>query len=343
MAKTKDTGESGKTRWGAVLVTATLAGGMSAASMYYAMTGNLSQDLKKVQAQLGFSKPLPTVLPAIPDREIPAVSVISPAQTADSNVPAAEVLVMDPAVMDVATQTALRAATQVVPAIVPDPVAEALSMSPELRSVIEEARILKDGQKSQDWAQQNMGYVPKGSPGEVLPGMERVQSIPDAWVIGDSESEGGGEAVPNYFSVSGTATFTDEGELSVNGTRILLSGALLPQPGGHCTTASDESYDCQSWAVSGLKTHIEGKTAFCSVSETNGNNYGLCDVLIGEDGKAIDLASWMVSAGIAVAYDVPAPSLYHPQELEAKTKKLGLWSGTFAFGGRSEALAGAEQ
>lgn len=317
-------------RWIDLGLVAVVTGVISGGAVYYNQTRTVQDDLNRVKSVLGLSVQEPAVPNLQADRVVPSAVVSEVRQEAMQR--------LSPEVMSVLTTSALSVVTaqkQVVPAS-SDPVIEALSLSPELKDVIEEARILKAGQRSQDWAKENMGYVPQGKPGEVIPGMERVKSAPDAWIVGDTESEGGGEVVPNYSSISGKASFTDGGNLVVNGVDIQLSGVLLPQPGASCTTSTDEAYDCQAWAVSGLKKHIEGKTAFCSISETNGVNYGLCDVLMSNDGKAIDLASWIVSAGIGVAYDVPAPSLYHPQEAEAREKKLGLWSGTFGFGGRQD-------
>lgn len=201
-----------------------------------------------------------------------------------------------------------------------------------LAQMLQSGAILKQGESAVDWGKNNLGYVGKANKGDVIPGMDQVESAPEEWVDLDAENEG---ATARYVSLSGDIELGDGG-IKVAGKPVILSGVMLPPPGTECKSSSGESYDCHEWAMSGVREYISGKSASCSVSEMGDHNYGICDVVLGEGNKAIDIASWMVSAGIALAHDDPAPSLYHDQEAAAKSRKAGMWEGTFEFNGRTQ-------
>lgn len=211
---------------------------------------------------------------------------------------------------------------------------EAAALSPELAAAIERGRILKAGADAVSWGEQNLGYIGKAKPGDVIPGIDRPETRSDLWIIGDPEGEGSGTDIPRYESLIGPAMFDENGTLTINGRDVLLSGVMLPGEGSVCESGDGSSYDCEAWAAGGLREFIGGKTASCSLTVIGPNTYGACDVMLSDDGRAVDLASWMVSAGIALANDVPAPSLYWAQENEARERKAGLWEGRFEIGGR---------
>lgn len=78
-----------------------------------------------------------------------------------------------------------------------DVISEApVSAIPSIVAAIERGRILTGDVSSVDWGKDNLGYVGKAAPGDIIPGMEGMKSAPDEWVIGDSETEGGGEVAP---------------------------------------------------------------------------------------------------------------------------------------------------
>lgn len=216
-----------------------------------------------------------------------------------------------------------------------DAIQQAAALSPELAAAIEQGRLLKEGADAVDWGKQNLGYIGKAAPGDVIPGMERTDAQPDLWIMGDPESEGEGADLPRYESLIGPAEFTDTGGLVINGRAVTLSGVLIPGEDSTCASGAGESYDCAAWAVGGLREFIGGKTASCSLTVLGDDTFGACDVMLSNDGRAIDLASWMVSAGIALAHDEPAPSLYRPQEADAQERKAGLWEGQFEIAGRT--------
>lgn len=209
----------------------------------------------------------------------------------------------------------------------------AAALSPELAAAIENGRLLKNNTDAVTWGKNNLGYVGKSSPGDVIPGIDQGDDKPDSWVMGDEQTEGDGTDVPRYETVVGKTEFTEVGDLLVDGRPIKLSGVMLPGEGSNCKSGSGSDYDCVSWAVQGLKQYIEGKAASCSLTVLSGNSYGACDVMLSEDGKAVDLASWMVSAGIALAHDEPTTSIYRAQEGEAKSRKAGMWDGEFSIPG----------
>lgn len=212
---------------------------------------------------------------------------------------------------------------------------QAAALSPELAAAIEQGRILKEGADAVSWGKQNLGYVGKAEPGDVIPGIEGGEARPDLWIMGDSETEGSDTDLPRYESLIGPAEFTDTGGLVINDRAVTLSGVLVPDAGSSCTSGAGEPYDCATWAVGGLREFIGGKTVSCSLTIIGDDTYGACDVMLSDDGRAVDLASWMVSAGIALANDNPATSLYHAQEADAKERKAGLWEGRFDIAGRN--------
>lgn len=212
---------------------------------------------------------------------------------------------------------------------------QAAALSPELAAAIEQGRILKEGADAVSWGKQNLGYIGKAEPGDEIPGIERSDAKPDLWIVGDQETEGEGADLPRYESLIGPAEFTDAGGLMINGRAVTLSGVLVPGEGSSCASGAGEPYDCAAWAVAGLREFIGGKTASCSLTVIRDITFGACDVMLSDDGRAIDLASWMVSAGIALAHDDPAPSLYRAQEADAQQRKAGLWEGKFEIAGRT--------
>lgn len=212
---------------------------------------------------------------------------------------------------------------------------QAAALSPELAAAIEQGRILKEGADAVSWGKQNLGYIGKAEPGDEIPGIERSDAKPDLWIVGDPESEGEGADLPRYESLIGPAEFTDAGGLMINGRAVTLSGVLVPGEGSSCASGAGEPYDCAAWAVAGLREFIGGKTASCSLTVIGDITFGACDVMLSDDGRAIDLASWMVSAGIALAHDEPSPSLYRAQEADAQQRKAGLWEGKFEIAGRT--------
>lgn len=367
----RNTGRKGP-GFGGLLAAVLVTGAVSGGGVYYALTHDITITPRSQVAQAQ-PEAAPAIPPVTPDMTVPPAVQVSPpveglpapedvAEAEITPEPVSEALPegtllpedLPPAAVETAEAPVQGPADEgVVPEVLEEeaiaeiaaaapPVSsieEAITLSPELSKVIEDARILKGGEDPLAWGRDNMGYIPKAAPGDVIPGIERVESAPDQWIVGDEESEGGGDVATRYFSVSGPLDMTDDGAVVVDGTTILLSGMMLPGPDASCTAADGEGYDCHTWAVTGVRDHFKGKQAFCSVSEEGGVNYGLCDVLFGEGSQAIDLASWMVSAGLAVAHDVPAPSLYHEQEAQAKGQMSGLWEGTFAFGGRQETRA----
>lgn len=338
--ETKKTGGAKKALgiFALLLGTATVSGG----GMYYVATGQMptignlmsssssgadmttAAGSPSIQAPQDTAGELRVVAPAVTLVEDPVVE----------NTPSADILTEAPA--DVMVSDEGLAEPMPVETVKIDPIAEALLLSPAIAETIEMGRILPPGVSAVEWSQQNMGYVGKAQKGDVIPGLERVESAPDDWIVGDEESEGGGAVAPRYFSLSGPISFGAMGEIIVDETQITLSGVVIPSADAQCYAGDGEAYDCMAWAQAGLNQHIAGKMAVCSVSEMMAENYALCDVMISDDGRAVDLASWAVSAGMALANDVPARSLYHPQEADAKARGAGLWEGSFMFAGRQE-------
>lgn len=215
-----------------------------------------------------------------------------------------------------------------------DVISEApVSAIPSIVAAIERGRILTGDVSSVDWGKDNLGYVGKAAPGDIIPGMEGMKSAPDEWVIGDSETEGGGEVAPRYETVTGPVSLNSDGTIQIGEKSFMLSGILTPNENSTCYSSGGEEFNCYEWARSGIEQHLSDKRAFCTVTYSEQQEYGLCDVIMSNDGEGMDLASWLVSAGISIAHDMPTASLYWSQQNKAQNDKNGLWGGEFSLSG----------
>lgn len=192
---------------------------------------------------------------------------------------------------------------------VPQP---AVPVETEAQRIVREARERFAPSDPEAWATERWGYVPQATAAAAP--VEEIEH-------GDAR---------------GNMSVSPQGKIAVNGETILLSGLEMPGPGAICHDSAGAGYDCHGWAVQGMRSWIEGQEAICATSRIGGTLYGTCEMAIaGKAGAMIDVGSWLVSSGLAIAQDIPAASIYRQTEEIARGEGRGLWSGSFSFGGRA--------
>jgi endonuclease YncB( thermonuclease family) len=146
--------------------------------------------------------------------------------------------------------------------------------------------------------------------------------------------------------IAGRASVTDGDTVVIRNTRIYLHGIDAPESAQVCEDANNQEYRCGQAAAIALSDHIGEANISCEPKDTDryGRTVAVCRK------EAEDLNAWMVTQGHAMAFQRYSAD-YIGQEKEARTRKRGLWAGTFEDpsdwrrrkrGGRGETLPGAE-
>lgn len=164
---------------------------------------------------------------------------------------------------------------------------------------------------------------------------ERGRAIEEARRTFGYVPEGeGGDAVGTvrYGSIAGPAVVVDTGLISIDGQDIRIAGIIPIPPSAICEGPDGSSFDCYNWALEGVQSWVGGREATCSLMIRNETVSGACEIPSADATSVVDIGSWMVSAGLAVA-DPYASGLYDQAQQTAKDNKVGVWSGSFAFNG----------
>ena len=156
-------------------------------------------------------------------------------------------------------------------------------------------------------ARRTVGYVPEGQ------GQESTSNV-------------------QYAAVAGSARVLDTGMIYVDGQSIALAGIIPIPPDAFCESGDGTSFDCYNWALEGLKSWVDSRDATCSLTIRGEDMTGACEIPSYDGTSVLDVGSWMVSAGIAVA-DPYGSGVYDEAQQMAKDTKAGIWSGKFAFDG----------
>lgn len=125
--------------------------------------------------------------------------------------------------------------------------------------------------------------------------------------------------------VAGQASVIDGDTIDIHGTRIRLAGIDAPESRQTCET-SGSVYRCGQKAALALSDLISTRTVQCEQSGIDRWRRIIARCFVGD----IDLSSWMVSSGWAVAYRKYS-SLYVSDEERARNKSVGIWAGTFTL------------
>jgi endonuclease YncB( thermonuclease family) len=124
--------------------------------------------------------------------------------------------------------------------------------------------------------------------------------------------------------ISGRASVTDGDTLVIRNTRIRLHGIDAPESAQVCQDAAGKDYRCGQKAALALADKIGEATVSCEPRDTD--RYGRT-VAVCRKGSE-DLNAWMVAQGYAPAYRRYSQD-YVQAEGEARTRKRGIWAGTF--------------
>ncbi|MGU3339028.1 thermonuclease family protein [Methylobacterium mesophilicum] len=147
-------------------------------------------------------------------------------------------------------------------------------------------------------------------------------------------------------SVIGRASVTDGDTVVIRGTRIRLHGIDAPESAQVCEDATSKEYRCGQAAALALSDRIGEANISCEPKDTD--RYGRSVAVCRKGGE--DLNAWMVAQGHALAFRRYSAD-YLGQEAEARTRKRGIWAGTFEDpadwrrrrrGGHGETQSGTE-
>ncbi|OUR79587.1 hypothetical protein A9Q83_04095 [Alphaproteobacteria bacterium 46_93_T64] len=133
--------------------------------------------------------------------------------------------------------------------------------------------------------------------------------------------------VPSAFAegMKGTATVLDAVTLQIGAAKFRLQGIGAPKPGQICKNRIGKNYDCGAIAATGLMDLTAGAVVDCRYLDKNltQKSWARCFA----DGY--DLSKGMVYTGWALPLIKDDPAFASVLNT-AKTKKHGLWAGTFS-------------
>ncbi len=138
----------------------------------------------------------------------------------------------------------------------------------------------------------------------------------------------------NINKISGYAKVIDGDTIKINSKKIRLYGIDAPEKKQKCKKtyltisfmSFTKDYMCGEVSTKKLIKKINKQKLNCNIFDVDRYKR-----LIGECFKRnINLNSWMVSNGYALAYRKFSKK-YIPEETSAKNKKLGIWQGKFDY------------
>lgn len=125
-------------------------------------------------------------------------------------------------------------------------------------------------------------------------------------------------------TLTGKPYVTDGDTVKVSGERIRLEGIDAPERNQRCKDASGKSYDCGIVSTAALRNKIGRNSITCEGTKRDryGRFLGTCYI------NEVDLNSWMVQNGYALAYRRYSRR-YVSAEQEARENSRGVWAGEF--------------
>lgn len=148
-------------------------------------------------------------------------------------------------------------------------------------------------------------------------GRSGIQSL----IIALALAGGAGIALkPSGRSLEGRPQVTDGDTIRIGDTRIRLKGIDAPEMEQACTREG-RSYRCGDVARRALIDTIAGRAVQCRASGRDRYRRVLAQCTVG----GVDIGTRMVEQGWAVSYGRD----YDMQELRARSRSAGLWSGEF--------------
>ena len=132
--------------------------------------------------------------------------------------------------------------------------------------------------------------------------------------------------------IKGKAIVIDGDTIKINGTKIRLFGIDAPEKKQLCKKvfldinliSFKKKYNCGEISTHKLKKLIKNENINCII---NGEDFFKRKIGICFRNK-LDINSWMVRTGLAVAY-IKYSKKYYQDQIQAKDEGLGLWQGDF--------------
>lgn len=123
----------------------------------------------------------------------------------------------------------------------------------------------------------------------------------------------------------GRASVLDGDTLEIHGNRIRLFGIDAPESAQTCQEADGRLYRCGQAAANALANFIGTKTIRCEPRDVDpyGRTVALCRA------GNVDVAGWLVRAGLAIEYTRYSNGAYGPAQRAADINDVGMWRGPF--------------
>lgn len=127
--------------------------------------------------------------------------------------------------------------------------------------------------------------------------------------------------------IVGQASVVDADTIEIHGQRIRLAGIDAPESDQLCRDADSNHYRCGQKAANALFDFIARRPAQCI--EVDRDRYGrlvaVCTV------AGVDLADWLVRAGLALDWPRYSRGDYADTQIEARRAERGVWAGSFSM------------
>lgn len=123
----------------------------------------------------------------------------------------------------------------------------------------------------------------------------------------------------------GQASIIDGDTLEIHGTRIRLWGIDAPESSQLCRGEDSLPYRCGAKAANELDVFIAGRSVSCEPvrRDVYGRTVATCSV------GGIDLAEWLVRAGLALDWPRYSKGKYDSAQREADQAARGMWAGSY--------------
>ena len=125
-------------------------------------------------------------------------------------------------------------------------------------------------------------------------------------------------------TMAGGARIIDGDTLDLDGKRIRLYGIDAPERAQTCTRGN-RNWNCGTEATAALVQAIGDRTLTCEKKDVDRYDRIVAICHAGD----VDLNTWMVRNGWALAYRQYGGEIYGANERAAKNDKAGVWSGQF--------------
>jgi endonuclease YncB( thermonuclease family) len=126
-------------------------------------------------------------------------------------------------------------------------------------------------------------------------------------------------------NIVGQASVVDGDTLEIHGARIRLWGIDAPESSQLCRGDDSLPYRCGAKAANELETFIARRPVSCEpVSrDVYGRTVATCSV------SGVDLAEWLVRAGLALNWPKYSKGKYEKAQHEAEHAGRGMWDGSY--------------